>query len=174
MTTALAIANNNSVRERLIEREKSLISKTQVMLQALVAHGGYSRWTYQNIIQLAKERLKALEVGLIPVRLGGQWFHLRTLLNEGQYIPPQIVAKVEEVRERLPKAEPRVYGWERDALPATRRRRDPVLTFYHGDMEFFGGFWLEINTPDEDDMEFFGIVAPLLEKRGRGRPRKLK
>ena len=173
MTTALAIPNNNLVRERLIEREKSLISATDKMVQAVQSQGGWDPYTYRNIIAQAKERLKALQIGLLPVRLGGRFTHLRSLLNTGQYVPPAIVEKAEEVKERLPRAQQRVYGWEENATTEVRRRRDPVLTAFYGGAEFFLGFWLEIEVPDDSVPEFFGMTAPLLEKRGRGRPRKL-
>ena len=32
----------------------------------------------------------------------------------------------------------------------------------------------KVETVDEDVPEFFGMIAPWAEKRGRGRPRKLK
>jgi len=168
-TTALV---SNTVREGLVDREKTLIVRTQQMLDAVKSQGAGNSWTYKNIIKLAKQRLSALQAGLVPVRLGGRSFPLRVLLNEAQYVPPQIVAQAEAVAERLPGAVLRVYGWERDALPEVRRRRDPVLTAYYGASEFFVGFWLEVETADEDVPEFFGITAPLLPKPGRGRPKK--
>lgn len=166
--------SNDSIRLRLIEREKLLIGKTQDMVRAVVAQRGYDTWTYRNIILLARARLAALQAGLLPVRLGGTFVHLRALLNSGQYVPPQIVAKSAEVAERFLGVEQRVYGWEENATTAIRRRRDPVLTAHIGASEFFLGFWLEVEVPDDSVPEFFGFTTPLLPKPGRGRPRKIR
>lgn len=171
-TTPPMTGGNDVIRHRLIERERDLIGKTQTMLQALRAAGGWHTFTYTNIIRLAKQRLAAMEAGLLPVRLGGRAFTLATLINEGQYVPVPIVAKANEAAERFPQGAQRVYGWESTALPAERRRRDPVLVMNYGGENFFLGFWLEIVMPDEATPEFYGMTAPLLPKRGRGRPRK--
>ena len=170
---ALTQQNSDAIRGRLIQREKSLIAKTAEMLTALKAQGGLGTWTYQAIVRHARERLEALNAGLVPVRIGGRFFPLRALLGEGQYVPPAIVAKASEAAQRFPSAEQRVYGWEREALPEVRRRRDPVLTMRYGEVEFFLGFWLEAEIPDAQSPEFIGITMPLLPKPGRGRPRKL-
>lgn len=170
-STALS---NDVIRQRLIEREKTLIAKTREMIHAVISQQGYGADTYRNIIRLAQERLTALQAGLVPIRLGGTFVSLRRLLASGQYIPPQIVAKATEGAERFPKAAQRVYGWEENATTAIRRRRDPVLSMFSGGSEFFLGFWLEIEVADDSVPEFFGMAAPLLPKPGRGRPRKIR
>ena len=173
-TTSITALSNDVIRGRLIEREKSLIAKSQDMVLAVQSQGGYGTSTYKNIITLAKGRLIALQAGLMPVRLGGTFVQLRQLLNTGQYVPPAIVAKAQEAKERFPQAQQRVYGWEENATTAIRRRRDPVLTMFTGGSEFFLGFWLEIEVPDDSTPEFFGMTAPLLPKPGPGRPRKIR
>ena len=190
MSNTLAVPQQHGVlgspalRQRLIEREQSLIQKTEDMLQSVKSVGSYSGYTYQRILRLAKQRLVALRAGLMPVRLGGSWITLNKLVNQGQYVPPEIVTKSVEVRERLPKAQQRVYGWEENAATDLRRRRDPVLVAHIGDSysegaaadgrNFFLGFWIEYDIPDMDVPEFFGLTAPLLPKPGRGRPRKIR
>jgi len=174
MTTQLAVPNNDLIRGRLIEREKSLIAKAQVMVQAARGQNSYGGYTFQRSIGLAKQRLSALQVGLLPIAIGGAWVSLRKLLDEGQYIPPQIVAKAEEVKERFPDATQAVYGFQENATTQQRRRVDPVLTMYYGEQHYFLGFWVEIAVPDDFVPEFIGFTTPgLLPKRGRGRPRKL-
>lgn len=172
MNNAIMPLQNESLRQQLIAREKTLIEKTRTMVRAVLANGGYNTWTHRAVIRQARQRLEALQAGLLPVRLGGPAYHFRTLLNMGDYVPEQIVAKAQEVEERLPGAELRVFGWQRDALPAERRRRDPILAAWYGEAHFFAGFWLEVAMPDEDVPEFFGMTAPILPKAGRGRPRK--
>jgi hypothetical protein len=179
VTTNLANTNplpliNDGIRSALITREKALIAKAQDMVRTVRAAGGWDVYTYHNLIKLAKARLEALQAGLVPVRLGGPFTGLRTLVNSGQYIPAQIVAKSVEVAERFPDAQQRVYGWQENATTEIRRRRDPVLTAFIGEAEFFLGFWLEVEVPDDAVPEFFGfLAAPLLPKLGRGRPRKM-
>ena len=186
-TNNLALSKQSGImgspilRERLIEREKLLITKTQNMLEAVHSTGAHADYIYTRLIRLAKQRLEALRAGLMPVRLGGPWVTLRKLVNQGQYIPPEIVAKSVEVSERLSQAEQRVYGWEENAATEIRRRRDPVLVAYIGDhfsegtadgRNYFLGFWVEYDVPDMDVPEFFGLTVPLLPRPGRGRPRK--
>lgn len=172
--TQLAILNTDVIRGRLIEREKSLIAKAMVMEKATKSQGNYSGYMFSRSIQLAKERLQALQSGLLPVAIGGHWITLKKLLWEGQYVPPQIIAKAEEVSERFPRVAQQVYGFEENATTRQRRRVDPVLTMYCGETHYFLGFWVEIAVPDDFIPEFIGFVTPpLLPKPGRGRPKKL-
>ena len=160
------------LRDRLIEREKQLIVQTEAQRDMARNHSHFIPAAFPRAIGLAKKRLQALQAGLIPIRIAGRFFPLPALLNEGQYIPPQIGVQAKVATERLPGGETRVYGWDREALPAERRRRDPELTYWYGGAEFWLGYWREVDTHDDANPEFFGFTTVWAEKRGRGRPRK--
>ena len=172
--TSLMPLIGEGVRQRLIEREKTLITNALKMIDASSQEGTYHTWGFQTLVRQGKQRLEALKTGLLPVRIGGKFAMLRDLLSANDFVPAPIVDKAAEVRERLPQAEMRVYGWDREAVPAVRRARDPILTAWIGGAEFFIGFWLEVAGPDATVPEFFGMTAPLLPKPGRGRPRKIR
>ena len=172
-TTSPVALVGNSVRDRLIEREKALIANAQKMVDASRQEGNYHTWGFSQMVIQGKERLLALKAGLLPVRIGGKFATLRELLSANDFIPPSISAMAAAIKERLPKAQMRVYGWDAAAVPAVRKARDPILTAYLGGAEFFVGFWLEVAGPDEAVPDFFGMTTPMLPKPGRGRPRKI-
>lgn len=177
MTTAIARVNNGpvmpaKVRAMLIEREKQLIAQAQAQRDMAQEQVGFVPFAFDTAIRLAKQRIQALTAGLIPIRIAGRFFPLAALLREAQAIPPQIGAQAAIAAERLPGAEVRVYGWDKELPSAERRRRDPELTAFYGGQEYWLGYWREIETYDENNPQFFGYVAHWEEKRGRGRPRK--
>ncbi len=171
--TTTALAQRQRIRDQLITRERQLIALTQTQKKLASEQTGWVPPAFDLALRLANQRLKALLAGLLPIRIAGRYFPLSALLREAQYIPPEIGAQAVIAEERLPGGQVRVYGWDREALPAERRRRDPELTVFYGGAEFWLGYWREIETWDEDNPQFFGITAQWSEKRGRGRPRKL-
>lgn len=134
--------------------------------------GSRRSWSFREVARLTKERMKALYQGLIPVRLAGQSYSLSTLVAERQSIPSNILQAAETARQRLPMASVNVYGWEREALPAERRRRDPILVANTGGANYLLGFWLELATLNESAPEYIGFTMPWAAPRGRGRPSK--
>ena len=151
--------------------ETRVIAEANRMKQSARA-SGYGYWQWDTTLTNGRQRLAALKAGLLPVRISGRFFSLQTLIREAQHIPSEIVDQAAVAVERFPGSQAVVYGWDREALPEERRRRDPVLVLRHGAQQFFLGFWLEVETGDTAIPEFFGIIAPWSEKRGRGRPRK--
>ena len=161
----------------MIEREKRFIQEAERMDNIVTtSRQSFNLWwvsvDYKAQVVQAKRRLQALMAGLLPARIVGKSFHLAALIREGQNVPNEIVEQAAEARRRIPSGVPAVYGWDAAALPAERRRRDPVLVLQAGEANFFLGFWLEIETFDEGVPEFFGMIAPFAPKRGRGRPKK--
>lgn len=173
MTQSIAVAQQSTIA-RLIDREERLIAEAQRMRDEAMGVDRYSAptWTWNAAITAARKRLAALKAGLLPVRISGRFFSIRNLVNEAQHIPSEIVQQAQVAERKFPGSRAVVYGWDREALPEERRRRDPVLVLRHADAQYFLGFWLEIETPDPAIPEFFGITAPWAQPRGRGRPRK--
>ena len=166
---AIALQASHS---QLVQREKALIAECQRMIELAKQAGTWASWTWNNQLRTAKQRLKALEAGLLPIRIGGDSYRIAEFLQAGIAVPSQIVERAEEVPHRFAGAQPHVYGVnpnERTTLEQ-RRLRDPVLTMGYGGREFLLGFLVEIAMPDDAIPQFFGFIAPIVE-RGRGRPR---
>lgn len=170
MTTEIAITQQSQLA-RLIDREQRSLVEAERML-TIADRARTATWTWQAQIRGIKARIKALEAGLLPVRITGPAHALTTLLGETQNIPTPIVDKALEAEERFKGSKAVVYGWDRDALPAERRRRDPVLVLQYAQRQYFLGFWLELATGDTEIPEFMGVIAPWSETRRPGRPRK--
>lgn len=167
---SIAIAQQTTV-DRLIQREQHVIEESERMLALARRTGSWNTYQWTTAIRSAKQRLAALRAGLLPIRIGGEHVELREIITVGGVVPDPIAARAEEVATRFPTAQVRVYGVDPKQTAQIRRNRDPVLTMHYGDAEFFLGFWVEIDVPDGAVPEFFGIIAPLVE-RHRGRPRK--
>lgn len=173
-TQGMAIAMQSSM-DRIIARERAVIAEAERMKGLAQGDRQFyiptGQWDRQ--ITAAKQRLSALLAGLVPLRIGGTPMALATMMAEGHPIPTPIVEQARLAKGRFPAGEVQVYGAESSVPRAERRSRDPVLTLALGGAQFFLGFWLEMAVPDAQAVpEFFGIVAPWAEPRGRGRPKK--
>lgn len=166
------IKSSPEVLNRLIEREKRIIERAQEEIETLKARHFSVPFGISNTITMARRRISALQAGLAPVRIEGDSVPLTELVRQRQAIPPQIVERAGEAEKRFPGARSQVYGLNQSTVTEVRRRRDPVLIMEYGDAHFFLGFWMEIETGDVQVPEFFGMIAPMLPPRGRGRPRK--
>lgn len=166
------IKSSPEVLNRLIEREKRIIERAEEERATLQARRFTVPWQINNTIANANKRIKALQAGLAPVRIEGDSVALQELVRQRQSVPPQIVERAGEAEKRFPGAHSQVYGLNQSTVTEVRRRRDPVLIMEYGEAHFFLGFWMEIETGDVQVPEFFGMIAPMLPPRGRGRPRK--
>lgn len=186
MTTSLSQRNpmelsQRRLAEKLLAQERARLTEAERM-QAIVESSterpyyGF-RLDYRSIIQACKKHILALNAGLLPVKIVGKAFRLGDIIAAGVPVPTEIIDQAEEAKKRLPGASPVVYGLgEKDEKLTAEdiRRRDPVLAVQYGSKQWFLGFWLECDMADTQAPEFIGITHHFAERRGRGRPKKIR